>query len=192
MKRTDRALPAAGESTPAAPVPVIRRAVVADARPIAEISVTAWQAAYRGILADDFLTGLGVRPRELAWAAMLESDVDAASPAWVAERDGVVVGYVSTGPPRDADVQLSAAEVYAIYVLPAAWRNGVGRALLGAAVEEWRTRRVATLLLWVLEDNARGRRFYESMGWQPDGHRQEIDLGGISVVEVRYALGAVR
>ena len=178
----------AEKSTAPAPALLIRRALVGDARAIAEIGVLGWQAAYRGILPDDFLAGLAVPPRAVAWAAMLESDADAASPAWVAERDGVVVGYVSTGPPRDEDVPLPAAEVYAIYILPGAWRNGFGRALLGTAVEEWRGRLVTTLLLWVLEDNARGRRFYEGMAWAPDGSRQRIDLGGIAATELRYKI----
>ena len=188
MKRTARRAVPAEKSTAPAPALLIRRALVGDARAIAEIGVLGWQAAYRGILPDDFLAGLAVQPRAVAWAAMLESDADAASPAWVAERDGVAVGYVSTGPPRDEDVPLPAAEVYAIYVLPAAWRNGVGRALLGTAVEEWRARLVTTLLLWVLEDNARGRRFYEGMAWAPDGSRQRIDLGGIAATELRYKI----
>ena len=164
----------------------MRRAVVADAVPIAEISVVAWQAAYRGILPLGFLAGLSVPPRAVAWAAMLESDADGASPAWVAERAGRIIGYASTGPPRDEDVPLPAAEVYAIYVLPEAWRTGFGRALLSVAVAEWRARGTDTLVLWVLEDNAPARHFYEAMGWAPDGSRQQIDLGGLAATELRY------
>jgi ribosomal protein S18 acetylase RimI-like enzyme len=78
--------------------------------------------------------------------------------------------------------------VYAIYVLPAAWRSGVGRALLATAVTEWRRRRVKSLVLWVLEGNTRGRAFYEAMGWVADGGRQPIDLGEIAATEVRYRL----
>jgi GNAT superfamily N-acetyltransferase len=161
---------------------------VDDARAIAEISVVAWQAAYRGILPGGFLAGLSVQPRATAWAAMLESDADGASPAWVAERAGRIIGYASTGPPRDEDMQIPAAEVYAIYVLPEAWRTGCGRALLSAAVAEWRVRGIDTLVLWVLQDNAPARHFYEAMGWAPDGSRQQIDLGGVAATEFRYEI----
>jgi GNAT superfamily N-acetyltransferase len=79
-----------------------------------------------------------------------------------------------------------AAEVYAIYVLPDFWREGAGRALLATAVDHWQARGATTLVLWVLEANARGRAFYEAMGWQPDGGRQSIDLGGFATTEIRY------
>jgi GNAT superfamily N-acetyltransferase len=120
----------------------------------------------------------------------LERDPDWAMPVWVALRNGHIVGYASTGPPRDEDVPLPAAEVYAIYVLPDAWRSGVGRALLATVVAEWQSRRVERMVLWVLEDNAGARRFYEATGWAPDGGRQQIDLGGIAPTEVRYRLDA--
>ena len=185
-----RAAATPARSTPDSSDPVIRRAVFGDARRIAEICVLGWRAAYRGLLPDDYLAMLSVEARAMAWQESLSRDTDWATPAWVAERNGEVVGYVIAGPPRDEDVPLPAAEVYAIYVLPAAWRSGVGRALLDTAVAEWRSRHVRRIVLWVLEGNARARRFYEAMGWSPDGGRQEIDLGGVSPVEVRYRIEA--
>jgi ribosomal protein S18 acetylase RimI-like enzyme len=166
----------------------VRAAAVGDARAIAEIGVLGWQAAYRGILPADFLAGLSIGAREIAWQMGLESDPDGAAPTWIAERAGQVVGYVSSGPPRDEDVAPPTAEVYAIYVLPADWRSGAGRALLTAAALHWHARGAAELVLWVLEDNAAGRRFYEAMGWRPDGARQELALGGAKVIEIRYRM----
>lgn len=168
--------------------PTIRPARVADARAIAEIGVLGWQSAYRDILPHQFLAGLSVAAREVAWRAMLEADPEGAAPAWVAERDGRTIGYLSSGPPRDDDVPLPAAEVYAIYVLPKAWRSGTGRLLLTAAVDHWRSFDTTTLVLWVLERNARARAFYEAMGWRPDGCRQTLELGGTSTIEMRYCL----
>jgi GNAT superfamily N-acetyltransferase len=164
----------------------IRLATTADARSIAGIGVRGWQAAYRGILPAAFLAGLNVAAREAAWQSMLESDEERRAPSWIAERDGRTIGFVAGGPPRDDDVPLPGAEVYAIYVDPDAWRNGAGRALLATAVAHWFGRGATTMVLWVLEANARGRAFYEAMGWEADGRRQEIDFGGFYVSEVRY------
>jgi GNAT superfamily N-acetyltransferase len=168
---------------------LIRRAAAPDARAIAEIGVRSWQAAYRGILPDGFLSGMSVAAREIAWQSLLESDADGGAPAWVAERDGRVIGFVASGPPRDEDVPLPAAEVYAIYVMPEAWRGGAGTALLAGSVDHWAVHGATTLVLWVLEANSRGRAFYEARGWLPDGHRQEIDFGGFTTPEIRYRLG---
>lgn len=166
----------------------VKRARAADARAIAEIGVRGWRAAYRGLMPGGFLAGLSVAAREIAWQSMLESDEDGAAPAWVAELEGRAVGFAASGPPRDEDVPLPAAEVYAIYVLPESWRRGAGRALLEVATDQWLAQGATTLVVWVLETNAPGRAFYEALGWSPDGARQEIDLGGFAVTEVRYRL----
>lgn len=42
------------------------------------------------------------------------------------------------------------------------------------------------IYLWVLEDNQRARRFYESMGFQANGDRIVQNIGGKNLVEVRY------
>ncbi|HEX7492054.1 MAG TPA: GNAT family N-acetyltransferase [Candidatus Limnocylindrales bacterium] len=167
---------------------LIRRATPADARAIAEIGVRSWQAAYRGILPAGFLAGLSVTAREIAWEYMLGADEAGNAPCWIAERDGTTIGYVASGPPRDDDVPLPAAEIYAIYVSPDEWRSGAGKALLTEAVGHWQALSVTTLVLWALEANLVGRAFYEALGWRTDGTRQQVDLGGFKAPEIRYRL----
>nr|MDQ3823681.1 GNAT family N-acetyltransferase [Actinomycetota bacterium] len=94
----------------------------------------------------------------------------------VAERDGVVVGGVS----------FSRRGVDALYVVPAAWRQGVGSALHDAAVEELRAVSDEARL-WVLADNADARRFYERRGWRPDGREQAVTFPP-HPLEVGYSL----
>ena len=43
------------------------------------------------------------------------------------------------------------------------------------------------VVLWVLEDNPRARRFYERAGWEADGAQRGIEIFGMTVPEVRYA-----
>ncbi len=172
----------------------VRRATADDARAIAEIVVGGWQTAYRGILPDDFLAGLSVGAREVAWRMRLECEDDGSrEPIWVAEVAGEAIGFVSCGSPRDEDWKSSrgqvgrlGGEVYAIYVAPDGWRKGAGRALLETATSHLRACGSETLVLWVLEANTNGREFYEAMGWRPDGTRHLLDLGGFTVPEVRY------
>lgn len=172
----------------------VRRATADDARAIAEIVVGGWQTAYRGILPDDFLAGLSVGAREVAWRMRLECEDDGSrEPIWVAEVAGEAIGFVTCGSPRDEDWKSSrgqvgrlGGEVYAIYVAPDGWRKGAGRALLETATSHLRACGSETLVLWVLEANTNGREFYEAMGWRPDGTRHLLDLGGFTVPEVRY------
>ncbi len=77
-------------------------------------------------------------------------------------------------------------ELYALYVTPAWWSAGAGRALMGSALAALRDDRYPRAVLWVLADNARARRFYARAGFAPDGATNNLaGLGG--VLEVRYA-----
>lgn len=102
---------------------------------------------------------------------------------------GRVLGFATTRPGRDDDLTPGAGEVHSIYLAPEAWSRGLGSALLVTAVDDLRTRGFGPLVLWVIEANARGRRFYEQAGWRPDGPHQPIDFDGVPVDEIRYRLG---
>lgn len=163
--------------------PVVRPARVGDGDRIGEIHVRSWQAAYETILPSEVLDGLSVERRAAHWRATIERGTE---PVWVAEDDTVVVGFVSGGPARDDDLPGTAGEVYAIYLEPTAWGKGFGRALFAAAEDDLRARGRKPLVLWILTDNARGRRFYEAARWRPDGSERSIEIGGAAVAEIRY------
>lgn len=138
------------------------------------------------------LAGLSIEQRVGFWArtiAHLAADPGRPGRVWVVEDGGAVVGFAATGPSRDDGAGPDAGEVQAIYLAPEAWSRGLGSALLAAAVEDLLARGFAPLLLWVLDANARGRRFYERTGWRPDGGRQPIDFDGVAVDEIRYRFG---
>ena len=164
----------------------VRRAVPADAVGIAECIVGGWKTAYRGILPDDFLDGLTLQPRIVAWTRVLETGGQGDTPGWIVDADDRIAGFIGSGPARDADVPAPAAEVYALYIRPGFWRLGIGERLMGEFTDHWRARGATTLVLWVFEGNDRARRFYEAMGWRLDGARQELRLGDTSAIEVRY------
>jgi ribosomal protein S18 acetylase RimI-like enzyme len=76
-------------------------------------------------------------------------------------------------------------ELYALYVTPAWWSAGVGRALMGSVLSALEDDGYRRVVLWVLADNARARRFYERAGFAADGGTNILTgLGG--VLEIRY------
>ncbi len=77
-------------------------------------------------------------------------------------------------------------EVYAIYVDPRRWRGGLGSELLAAAERALANEGFGQAILWVLEGNDRGRSFYETRGWSPDGALKIEEIGGVQVSELRY------
>jgi ribosomal protein S18 acetylase RimI-like enzyme len=155
-----------------------------DARAIAAIHVEAWRAAYRGIVPDEYLDSLSIDSRESAWRQNL---VTAETPTWVAEESDAIAGWISAGPVRDADAGTSAGEIWGVYVAPACWGKGVGRSLCAQAEEYLRTAGFAAATLWVLEDNERAVKFYESTGFVLDvGATKQIGRGGKTLSEVRF------
>lgn len=165
--------------------PSIRLATAADAPGISRLQVRAWRAAYRGLLPDALLAALSVERREDIWRRW--HDDQPLRRIWVAEQPPGLVGFVATGPGRDDDAIASAGEVYAIYVEPALIGSGLGRRLLARAVTGLRAQGFAQATLWVLEGNARARRFYEAAGWRADGASKSQRWEGCEPVEVRYA-----
>jgi ribosomal protein S18 acetylase RimI-like enzyme len=163
-------------------VMIVRAARPDDAAAVAGVHVRSWQEAYRGLLPDDYLVGL--RPEDRMDHYTFGS-ADPALPATsVATVDGVITGFVTTGPCRDPDV-VEAGEVLALYVDPGAWGLGVGRRLMadGRAQLE---RRFRHAVLWVLVGNDRAQRFYDIDGWLPDDSRRTDEIWGVSVDEIRY------
>ena len=61
-----------------------------------------------------------------------------------------------------------------LYVLPEQWGNGVADQLHDEAVKALAAGGAATAHLWVLEHNARARRFYERRGWRLDGSERVV------------------
>lgn len=91
------------------------------------------------------------------------------------EEDGRGAGTVAFHP--------RTGEICALYVLPERWGMGYGGALLDFALG----RLSARPRLWVLDNNARARQFYERRGFAPTGQAHLLSAErGIS--ELEYAL----
>ena len=146
---------------------VIRAGTRKDAEATARVHIESWAAAYT-------LRGPSLEQR---------LDLHRRSPpSFVAEVDGEVVGFVGVGPSRDPDAE---GELYTIYVRPGHWGAGVGRELLRAGERRMVELGYRRVVLWVLADNVRARRFYERAGFALDGGTNVLaGLGG--VLEVRY------
>jgi GNAT superfamily N-acetyltransferase len=179
---------------------VIRSASAADAPAVAAVMRDSWAAAYEGIIAPAIIDRAtapdgGARIRQSfrirPWQRMI-----------AAVQDGII-GYAAFGPERDvldmpwphpltpAGSEREVAELYALYVHPAWWATGTGRALMEQVLAKVRAAGYASITLWVLEANARARRFYACAGFAPDGARHLLDdLGGVTEIRYRRALTA--
>lgn len=165
----------------------IRLATVADAKGIAAVHIDAWRAAYQGIVPDTYLSRMDAGQRSTRWRESLSAAAPMTTVV-VAAAGEDVVGFGSCGPYRvtlDADDAAGVGEVYALYVAPAAWRQGLGSCLLAGVEAALRTNDTEARL-WVLSANPGARQFYETRGWCLDGSTVDLDLDA-PVPAVRYA-----
>ncbi len=156
-----------------------RLAIPDDARAIAEVHVRSWRAAYRGVVADEFLDSLDVDRR----AEMIEGVIrDESKGLLVAEQDGHVAGFSMLAASYDEGW----GEVLAIYASPDHWGVGVGYELMAASVEWLQEQGYQRAMLMVLENNPRARTFYERQGWSLGKRIRIENIGGRDLTEVRY------
>jgi GNAT superfamily N-acetyltransferase len=106
---------------------------------------------------------------------------------WLATVEGSPIGFVEAGLPRDPDPPAN-AELYALHVLPASHRKGVGRALHDTARAYLGTLDDRSAYLWCVEGNLNARTFYEHLGWKEDGAIRTFQSGAKIVAELRYRL----
>jgi GNAT superfamily N-acetyltransferase len=158
----------------------VRDAVVADAPAVQAVRLAGWRAAYGPLLPADAFDRIDLAE----WTARSRQRIERASEVTLVAEDGSgVVGMCVGGAGRD-EARVAPEEIYAFYVLPQRWSQGVGRALMGVLLG----RLGRPLSLWVLQDNPRARRFYERCGFRADGTVKPADLLGTQLPEVRYIL----
>lgn len=80
----------------------------------------------------------------------------------------------------------SYGEIVSIYFLPDYMGKGYGNHLLEKCIEELKSFGYDKLLLWVLEDNLRARRFYEKNGFVCSDEYINDNIGGKGLREVMY------
>jgi ribosomal protein S18 acetylase RimI-like enzyme len=157
----------------------VRAATVDDAAAVAQIHVDAWRAAYRGQMPDAYLDALSVEERARMWCGALARP----APARLIVTEPLT-GFCFYGASRDDG---AFAEIYALHVRPDRWRQGAGRALCEHALADARERECPAITLWVLKANQPARRFYERLGYSPDGtERVNQRLTGFPLHEMRY------
>lgn len=151
----------------------IRTATPADAAGFARVQIEAWQAAYRGILPQDYLDRMDQARLTVGWKGRLAAVGSDVRQLTLCAGDDVV-GWSGFGMPRD-EVEDGIGEVHAINVSPTFWSRGFGSALFSRSVSDLAAMGYRCGYLWVADGNDRAMSFYERHGWTADGGTKDDD-----------------
>jgi GNAT superfamily N-acetyltransferase len=152
----------------------VRPAGVDDADGFVRAYEASWDAALAGLVGRP-LKEFSPYDERIQSFRRAVADLPPGAGLWVAERDGEIVGVAVH----------SGAELRSLYVAPQAWGAGVAVPLMDAAIAAIRAEGHDEASLWVVDANARARRFYEREGWEPTGETKETEVGP---QELRYRL----
>ncbi|UYQ65486.1 GNAT family N-acetyltransferase [Streptomyces peucetius] len=166
----------------------VRDMTIDDCDAVATIRVGGWRFAYTGLVPQSYLDAMNAADDAAERRSLLVDGAGAGVSNVVAEWAGEVVGWGCFGPLRDegGEKHREVCELYAIYVRPERISSGVGHALMAELTGRARAAGFQEMVLWVLRDNARARRFYERAGFTPDGTEEPFEVDGERVPEVRY------
>lgn len=157
----------------------VRAAGPDDVLPACRARVASWRAGYAGRAPQDVLDALDPEADAARWGPWVAEHPDR---LFVVLRGGEVFGQALWGPEEvDGAASADLARIHQFYVHPAAWRGGLGSALMAGLLDLLGGNGFREVNLWVLEDNPRARPFYERHGftWTGDavpahfpGHRE--------------------
>src|SRR5688572_20806482 len=169
----------------------VRLASPADVEALGGVTGRAYAAAYQGIVPPAVLDEW-LADAPAMWArwrdALGERPPDHPSRAWVAERDGRILGYSTTSPAKSEYLPPpeGAGELTNLYLDPDVIGTGIGRLLYEHAVSDLFERGFDPLVVWAFRDNPKARRFYPRMGLEVDVPDHDWVLGGVPCPIVRF------
>lgn len=161
----------------------VRPATVRDAKAIAEIHVSASQAAFKALVPGEQMATVSVEKRQAYWREAIEFSEPQ---VYVALDGDEVVGFVGFDRSRDKGTPPTTGEIWAIYAATSHWGQGVGLALWDAAREGLLDEGCTKVTIWVPLGNERALRFHELAGFKREMTSiKTVPMGTVKVEEIR-------
>ncbi len=161
----------------------IRLAHAGDVPGLVRVQIASWHASYADIIPVEELRKTSYRPSTERFRHTLVAR-SRRSAIHVIEDARGIYGYSTIGHQRVRALPFR-GEVFELYVHPDRWGEGAGRRLLTNAIWTLVDQRLNPVMLWVLTENVRARRFYEHCGARPIA-RAPIQLGDKVTTKLAY------
>ncbi len=152
---------------------IIRKAVPSDAKKIIEITVEVWNKTYKNLISQDIIDKLQYVNEERILKK--EKSIKEKNNTFVAEIDGVIVGYSTYGKSRDENYKDS-GEIYAGNILEDYQGIGLGRKLAISCIKALISDGYKTMITKCLVGNP-SNEFHKSLGGKYIGKSSFNPLG---------------
>lgn len=159
----------------------IRYANKEDVDTMALIHSKSFQQAFKGIIPDDFLKERFSyeRLKDRLYKGVYEDTVTSC----IMYEDDIPVGMQTFI--KDTERHDSEIDIGTICLLPEYWGRNIGIEFIGWGLKELKRKGYIKVVLWVVEENVRARKFYEKVGFEHDGEIRIINTGR-ELKEYRY------
>lgn len=164
----------------------IRRARPSDAEGLSVVHDASWREAYQGIIPGVALERM-IAQRGPDWWRQRASRGNrrGSRQILVLEIGDLIGGYAIYGPNRTLSLP-QRGEIDALYLDPVCYGLGLGRRLFRAARQDMARRALGSTIIWCLDDNHRGSKFYIGLGGSPHA-RLDLRIGGANYPGTAYA-----
>ncbi len=141
---------------------IIRKVQTGDEGHLAYIQTESWKAAFKDILPKEILE----KTTELNRATSMYKQLidECIGNGYILEVNGAPHCIAWWDKARDDDMT-DYAELISIHSLQDNWGKGYGTKMIEQVIEDIKDVGYTKIMLWVLVDNERARKFYESIGF---------------------------
>ncbi len=138
-----------------------RRASIDDAEAVARVHCESWRTTYFGLIPDHVIEAWSdLEKRTQGWREIIATRPET---LWLADQNGEVVGFADGGVAREPNDGF-AGQLFGIYLLKFAQRQGIGRALVRQVFDDLQAKGHSSARVEVLAANSPAIGFYQGLG----------------------------
>lgn len=153
---------------------------ISNSLEIAKLIKDGWNAAYKGIISDDYLNNMDVEKISESWKKNIEANKN----IYIYKENDEILGVIRFGKSEYSYIK-SIGEIFVLYVKPELKRKGIGTQLFDFAKNKLIKDGYEKMIIWCLKGNKQGINFYKKHGGDKIKERDYI-VGGIKVREEGY------
>jgi ribosomal protein S18 acetylase RimI-like enzyme len=155
---------------------MIRKAIINDSPRIAEIHVFSSRCTHKDFLPmKNLINKMTVKNYEESIRKYLSNNIKPFE-MYLYEDNNIIKAFMTMGNCTDDDKDNNTFELENIYIDPLFQRQHIGTELVNYFIKTATEQNKKEATLWTIEKNINAIKFYDKMGFIPDGKRKKFEL----------------